>query len=279
MWYYIYNIYYCISEVVWNNEFAEKLLYYYFLIYIGDDMKIYLNKITGVDDSLVSLLMSKRSWTREKEMEIREKVKAATDENGFLTDRSEDFAKDLAKLKKYGIECGHTTLLRFIDLSFTVEGLHRGAQDDFDSHAKRLDSRIVRASTRLGNFDEGEMSDFYKDKILFDETVAKIVGIELPETVEKDGVKFVKTAFGYVREDLKDDKDAKRGLYPLSIPSNFIFKVQYPELCHIVQHRDKNSFANPELKEMIEMLKSEVTEKFPLLGENLTKVKMQNYQE
>lgn len=242
-------------------------------------MKIYLNKITGIDDALISLLMSKRSWTRAKELEIREKVKSATDENGFLTDKSEDFAKDLSKLQKYGIDCGHTTLLRFIDLSFTVEGLHRGAQDDFDSHAKRLDSRIVRASTRLGSFSEGEMSDYYKDKIIFSDDAAKMAGIELPKTIEKDGKKFVKTAFGYVREDLKEDKDARRGLYPLSIPSNFIFKVQYPELCHIVQHRDKNSFANPELKEMIEMLKGEVTDKFPLLGKNLTKVRMQNYQE
>lgn len=242
-------------------------------------MKIYLNKITGVDDALVSLLMSRRSWTREKELAIRDRVKAATDANGFLVDRGAEFDKDLQKLVKYGIEYGHTTLLRFIDLSFVVEGLHRGAQDDFDAHAKRLDSRIIRASTRLGNFQGGEMSNYYKDKIIFDEEAAEIAGIKLPESVERDGVKFVKAAYGYIREDLKEENDAKRGLYPLSIPSNFIFKVQYPELCHIVQHRDKNSHANPELKEMTEMLKAEVTEKFPMLGENLTKLRMQNYQE
>lgn len=242
-------------------------------------MHIFLNKITGIDDSLVSLLMSKRSWTREKEMAIREMVKAHVDENGFLAKDDAEFQKNIAKLEKYGIECGHTTLLRFIDLSFTVEGLHRGAQDDFDSHAKRLDNRIVRASTRLGNFTGGEMSDYYKDKIIFNEEAAEMSNIKLPEYVERDGVKFVKAAYGYVREDLKDDNDAKRGLYPLSIPSNFIFKVQYPELCHIVQHRDKNSFANPELRDMIEMLKEELTAKFPMLGKNLTKVKMQDYKE
>ena len=242
-------------------------------------MRIYLNKITGVDDALVSLLMSRRSWTREKELEIREKVKKAVDENGFLIDCSDAFAETLNKLEKYGVGYGHTTLLRYIDLSFTVEGLHRGAQDDFDSHARRLDNRIIRASTRLGNFENGEMSDYYKDKIMFNEDAAELAGVKLPDEVERDGVKFKKAAYGYIREDLLEDNDVKRGLYPLSIPSNFIFKVQYPELCHIVQHRDKNSHANPELKEMIEMLKVELNDKFPILGRNLTKLKMQDYKE
>lgn len=242
-------------------------------------MRVYLNKITGLDDALVSLLMSKRSWTREKEEEIRKMVKDALDENGFLTTKDENVLKEMNKLVKYGIDFGHTTLLRFIDLSFTVEGLHRGAQDDFDSHAKRLDNRIVRASTRLGRFSTGEKSDYYKGKILFNEEVAELMNIEMPESVEVDGETYVKTDYGYIREDLKENNDAKRGLYPLSIPSNFIFKVQYPELCHIVQHRDKTSGANPELKEMIEMIKADLSEKFPMLGENLTKLKMQNYNE
>ena len=29
-------------------------------------MKVYLNEITGIAPAMVSLLMSKRSWTREK---------------------------------------------------------------------------------------------------------------------------------------------------------------------------------------------------------------------
>ncbi len=47
-------------------------------------MKVYLNKITGVDDALVSLLMSKRSWTREKEIAIRKMVRDALSYEGFL---------------------------------------------------------------------------------------------------------------------------------------------------------------------------------------------------
>ena len=53
--------------------------------------------------------------------------------------------------------------------------------------------------------------------------------------------------------------------------------MQYPELAHIVQHRDNTTGANPELKQMIEMLKEEVTEAVPILGKHLTLMRMQNY--
>lgn len=35
-------------------------------------MKTYLNQISGIDDAIVSMFMSKRSWTREKELHIRD---------------------------------------------------------------------------------------------------------------------------------------------------------------------------------------------------------------
>ena len=35
-------------------------------------MKTYLNQISGIDDAIVSLYMSKRTWTREREIHIRE---------------------------------------------------------------------------------------------------------------------------------------------------------------------------------------------------------------
>ena len=35
-------------------------------------MKVYVNEITGIADAIVSMFMSKRSWTREMEMEIRQ---------------------------------------------------------------------------------------------------------------------------------------------------------------------------------------------------------------
>ena len=64
-------------------------------------------------------------------------------------------------------------------------------------------------------------------------------------------------------------------MYPLAIPSNFIAKVQYPELCHIVQHRDRYTSANPELIEMIEDVKLQLNNLFPVLGENLNRLQMQ----
>jgi len=245
-------------------------------------MKIFLNRITGIDDAMVSLLMSKRSWTREKEVEIRKLVKKNLTPEGFLKGDDPEFLSMLNKIFKYGIEFGHTTLLRFIDLSYTVEGLHRGAQDDFDSHAKRLDNRIVRSSTRLATFKNGELSDYYLDKIMLPFTACEEAGIELPEQITKNGVTYQKMQFGYI--DTKylgtdEEKDVMRGLYPLGIPSNFIFKVQYPEFCHIVQHRDSKSGANPELKDMIEMAKADLVKKFKPLGENLTKLRMQKYPE
>ncbi len=245
-------------------------------------MKVYLNRITGIDDALVSLLMSKRTWTRELEDDIRKKVKKNLTSEGFIKTDDREFLEMLNKLIKYGVDFGHTTLLRFIDLSFTVEGLHRGAQDDFDSHAARLDSRIVRSSTRLATFKNGEMSDYYKDKVMLPFAACEEAGIILPEEIIKGDIIYKKSDFGYIDSkylETDEVKDVMRGLYPLGIPSNFIFKVQYPELAHIVQHRDKNSHANPELKKMIEMLKSDLIKKFKPLGENLTKVRMQNYQE
>jgi len=244
-------------------------------------MKVYLNSITGVDDALTSLLISKRSWTREKEIAIRGMVRRNLTYDGFLDTNDEHFLNEIAKLIKYGVDYGHTTLLRYIDLSYTVEGLHRGAQDDFDAHAARLNSRIVRASTRLAQFEDNEKSEWYENKILFPFEVCEALGIELPEYIYPDYHSvYVKTDYGYINQKYlgtKEENDVKRGLYPLSIPSNFIFKAQLPEFAHIVQHRDKDSQAHPELRDMIEMAKEELTESFEPLGKQLTKIKMQRH--
>lgn len=37
-------------------------------------MKVYLNKITGISDAMISMLMSKKSWTREKAEDIKNAV-------------------------------------------------------------------------------------------------------------------------------------------------------------------------------------------------------------
>jgi len=245
-------------------------------------MRVYLNSVSGVDDAMVSLLMSKRTWTREKEEQIRRLVGENLTREGFLDNPDRRFLSEVDKLIKYGVQYGHTTLLRFIDLSYTVEGLHRGAQDDFDSHAKRLDNRIVRSSTRLATFENGEKSDYYEGKIIYPFDLCKELGIELPDEITKNGKTYSRVHFGYIDQSFvgtKEENDVRRGLYPLGIPSNFIFKAQLPEFAHIVQHRDHKSEANPELIEMIESAKEQLTQKFEPLGKQLVKIKMQSYKE
>lgn len=133
----------------------------------NSELKVHLNQITGIDDALVSLLMSKEV-IHVKRINDSSNGKRGINRTGVLKEDSERLQKELEKLFKYK---EHTTLFRFIDLSFVVEGLHRGAQDDFDSHAKRLDNRIVRSSTRLAKFYDGEKSEWYQDKILYTDEI------------------------------------------------------------------------------------------------------------
>lgn len=221
-------------------------------------MNVYLNQIAGIDDAIVSMFMSKRTWTRSLEYEVRstcEKVlhrngKLRTYKPGTLDREFAQYNEWLDRLLKWGRQ--HITMLKFIDMSFTVEGLHRGGQDDWDAHAQRFDNRIIRSSTRLSTFSHGEISDWYQDKILPTDMALPELGIELPDTIQHDGVTYVKTTNGYIREDLKDDKDAKRGLYMLSIPSNFIYKINLASFSHVFKERNKNGHANPEVKQCCE---------------------------
>ena len=217
-------------------------------------MEVYVNEITSIGDAICTLYLSKRNLTREKELYIRKLVQKYPDVEALMmcedTEESKELKDLLYKLKKYGTM--HTTLMRYIDISCSVYGLHRGAQDDFDAHAKRLDSRIVRSSTRLGKFEGGEKSDYYKDKILTTDEVLEYMGQTMPEKINYYGKTYVKAPNGYVIESEKDNQDVIRGLYMLSIPSNFIFKCNLTDFAHIVAMRDKYGHAAPELKEMIE---------------------------
>ena len=224
-------------------------------------MNIYVNEITGIADAIVSMFMSKRSWTREKELEIRATCEAVLDRQGRLLPDADAEALDkyntwLNSLVKWGWR--HMTLLRFIDISDTVEGLHRAGQDDWDSHAARFNNRIIRSSTRLADFGY-EMSEWYSDKIIPTDTAFAYLGIDTPKTLERDGVTYVKTINGYIREDLKDSADVKRGLYMLSIPSNFIFKVNLTEWSHVFKERNNEGAANPEVKLCCEAIADQIT--------------------
>lgn len=226
-------------------------------------MKVYLNEITGMADALVSMYMSKRTWTPELDKEIRTdwhmdayRYKAYDEEMGERTmNRIESFCKYAWK---------HTTMLDFVTISATVEGIHRAGQDDWDAHACRFNNRIIRASTRLADFAEGEMSDFYKGKIFpTDIALKEFFNTYLPETVKKDEQEYIKVPNGYVLKGMENDRDVKRGLYMESIPSNFIFKCNMAQWAHVYRLRNKNGTANPEVKQLAEMLQDEIEKQMP----------------
>ena len=234
-------------------------------------MEVYLNRIDGIDDALISLLMSKRSWTREKEEHIREIVGNCTDKNGFPkfnqnADEVKEFNDKIKTLAKWGVS--HITLLSFIDLSVTVEGMHRAGQDDIDAHAKRYDNRIIRNSTRLAKFGN-EKSDFYKGKILTLDDVSELGIVSLPDAISVDNEMYVRATNGYVLKKYADDKDVLRGLYPLSIPSSFVFKVNLKEWAHVYKERNTNGSANPEVKQFAEKLQDQIELKYPLFNREL----------
>lgn len=238
-------------------------------------MKVYLNKITGIDDAIVSMYMSKRTWTRELEDKIRNGVYLGTNRYGGLStvgfsERNQQlvdfFVDELNKVVKWGKR--HMTMLRFVDISVTVEGMHRAGQDDVDSHAMRFNNRIIRSSTRLAKFGN-EMSDYYAEKVISTDVALAALGITTPEKLEYEGKTYVKTVNGYVLEGMENNKDVLRGLYMLSIPSNFIFKCQLTEWAHVYKERNKNGTANPEVKEFCEAVCDQLEAMVPQFNREL----------
>ena len=239
-------------------------------------MKVYLNNVTGIDDAIVSMYMSKRTWTRELEDKIRDATFISTTRQGRLIRESfgerhaeirEFFNNELNKLVKWGKR--HMTMLRFVDISVTVEGLHRAGQDDIDSHAMRFNNRIIRSSTRLAKFKEGEMSEYYEGKIVPTDVALAYLGITTPETLEYEGNTYVRTINGYVLEGMENNKDALRGLYMLSIPSNFIFKCQLTEWAHVYKERNGNGTANQEVKNCCEAVCDQLEKAIPQFNREL----------
>lgn len=217
-------------------------------------MKVWVNKITGIDDAIVAMYFSKRSWTREKEEEIRGICYWSTNLiDGSLAGGSDpEFTHWMNTLCKWGRV--HPTLLRFIDISVTVDGLHRAGQDDWDSHAKRFDNRIIRASTRLADFKANEMSDYYKGKIIPTDAALALMGVNTPEEFDYEGQTYVKSVNGYILKGMENNRDVKRGLYMLSIPSAFIFKINLTEWSHVWKERNAIGSAHPEVKECCEAI-------------------------
>ncbi len=228
-------------------------------------MQAYLNRIDGIDDGIITMFLSKRSLTREKELHIRKKVIehsisplavfADQEENcmrpiGSLISLDPELQDWMEKLLKWGTE--HITMLRFIDLSFSIYGMHRGGQDDTDAHGYRMQNRVIRNSTRLADFKNGEMSEFYQGKIVPTDIALAYLGIETPDELTVDGQVYVRATNGYILKGHENEKDYKRGLYMLSIPSDFVYRICLTEFAHVYKMRRWEGTANEEVKTAIE---------------------------
>ena len=170
-------------------------------------MKVYVNRIDGIDDAIISMYLSKRTLTRELEMEIRQEVlehsQLSYDKSfdsypafGAPVSASDKLRDRMEKLCRFTVQ--HITLLRFIDLSFTVYGFHRAGQYDLDAHAMRMNNRIIRSSTRLADFSQGEVSGYYANKILPTDVALAHLGITTPEEIEYEGRTYVRAINGYI---------------------------------------------------------------------------------
>ena len=231
-------------------------------------MEVYLNRIDGWDDAILSMFYSKRTVTRELEEDIRYETYLNTNKNpvvgpiGSLKKTmlkvDDKYTKWLDSFFKWAWT--HITMGRFLDLSFTVYGLHRAGQDDLDAHAMRMNNRIIRSSTRLAEFKHGEMSDYYKGRIIPTDVALAHLGIKTPDEIEYEGKTYVRSVNGYVLKGMENNKDVKRGLYMLSIPSNFIFRCNLTEFAHIYKERRSEGTANPEVKEAIERMVDQLEE-------------------
>lgn len=231
-------------------------------------MKATVRNISGFEEMFGAMYISKRSWTQELQAGIDKICKSVLTRYGSLDASApqndiDQFNKWLSMALKMGRK--HITILRFLDISIMTEGLHRAGQDDVDAHAVRFNNRIIRNSTRLANFGV-EKSDFYIDKILTTDEALKQLGVDIPDKfTDNTGQVWLKASNGYIKEELAENKDVKRGLYMLSIPSNFISKINLCEWGHVFKERNKDGAANPEVKEWAEEVMQGLTEYIPLI--------------
>jgi hypothetical protein len=243
-------------------------------------MRVKVVEISGYVPAFISLFMTNRNLTDQKLADITEIVDYSTDSRGFFVPTSPyatEFLDLLNKTITYGIKSEHHQILKFIDISIYMEGLHRGAQDDYDAHAARLN--IIRSTTRTKKgADHPEFSDYYKDKIVtFEEGFKMLFGEDMPLMIkDPQGINYKKTPWGYIKEGFENDADVRRGLTPLGMSSNNISKVAYGEhLQHIYDLRREEATgkkANPELRHAMEMMRKDLSRRCPPLGEYLGKI-------
>lgn len=266
-------------------------------------MDFKLLKISGYEEAILSLRMSKgKFYSWEKAKEIQQLVYAVTDEQGFLNDGTGysiklktmsgwfnnpkltgDYRTDVAEFERLlGLtmnnamgEQKHHTLMKYIDISFITEGLHRGAQDDLDAHAIGFNNRITRFSTRLAEIDDVKLSEWYEDKVIPFKEAAELLEIadEFPDYLNVHGNEFKLTPFGYVLDKFAQvpaknglAKDVQRGLMPLGMESSGLWKTDLFNLRYIYKMRSKLTKANPELKIGMEQLADQIEAVLPVFG-------------
>lgn len=285
-------------------------------------MKFKLYKVSGYEEAINSLRMSKgKFYSWEKAQEVQQLVYVLTNQHGFLVDEWEyadklkaaqlydafngfknknpkitgDYETDVNEFKRLlGLtfnnamgEFKHHTLMKYIDISFFTVGLHRGAQDDLDSHAIGFNNRITRFSTRLAEIDENKLSEWYQDKIVpFDVVLEQIEDRQdrtiLPDNLllgTKDGQQvFTRTPFGYVLEKYAQvpaknglAKDVQRGGMLIGMASNALWKTDLFNLRYIYKMRSKLTKTHPELKEGMEQLADQIEKCVPVFGEYFRK--------
>lgn len=256
-------------------------------------MNVYVNTVRGMDDAIVSMYMSKPgSWSKELQDKIYQIVHRNTDENGrfLLTKKGlilqnmkdglddpnhptydirkeevesiEQYQKWMDTLLKWGRK--HVTMLRFIDICVTIEGLHRAGQDDLDAHAKRMDNRILRNSTRETTSEFGsKVSSYYQDKVVPTDVALAYLGIKTPDEIKYEGRIYVRAANGYILKGMENKPDVRRGLFYLALPSNCILKINLTEYAHVYKMRNKNGHAHPELQEAVEEICDQLPTFYP----------------
>lgn len=238
-------------------------------------MNVYVPNVFGYEQAFRSMYMSKRSYSDEIERKIQVAVQTGIEARTgrYLPGKSSDLDSMLDKLTTMGRK--HITVLRFLNFDIVTIGLHRAGQDDVDAHARRFDNRIIRASTRLADFEQDEFSDFYKDKVITTDRMVGLLNVHLPDAVNVEDTEtgeshiYRKVPNGYVREEYLEDRDVKRGLYMMGIPSNFVAQINITEFAHVYKLRNRNTHANPEVREWAEAVLRKLQEKCPWFNESL----------
>lgn len=273
-------------------------------------MEFKLFKVSGYEEAVNSLRMSKgKYYSWQTAQEIQQLAYLVTDEKGaiikpwaydyklgLLTVQNiandfsnrkitENYDQDVAEFKRlleltFNNTMGefkHHTLMKYIDVSFFTEGLHRGAQDDLDAHAIAFNNRITRFSTRLAEIDDVKLSEWYQDKVIPIYEALEIMQLDhdtmLPEFVFVGEERYDLTPFGYVLTKFAQvpaknglAKDVQRGLMPLGLASNAIWKTDLFNLRYVYKMRSKLTKANPELKLGMEQLADQIEKHIPVFG-------------